>query len=168
MLPGDSLPSFAPAQPRSPLPITVIGWFMLISSLGVVFVLLVPYPAIFFGIAIRGWARTVVYGLSCLWCGVAGFGLLRLRHWGYWLAVGLQSLGLLSATITLLSPGYDAIMRETVASMNPPSGTTYPTFMMDHLRGVSSIGLLGPVVVLVLLLYYRPRFLEASAAVART
>jgi uncharacterized membrane protein (DUF2068 family) len=166
MFPGDPLQSSAPTQPRSPLPITVLAWFMLISSLSAVFLLLLPYPAIFFGIALRGWVRTVALVLSCLWCGVAGFGLLRLKRWGYWLAAGLQILGLMNGTITLLSPEYDAIMRESMASMNLPSRV--PGLMMEHLRGIASIGLVFPIALLVLLLWYRPRFLEASAAATRS
>jgi hypothetical protein len=39
---------------------------------------------------------------------------------------------------------------------------------MEHLRGIASIGLVFPIALLVLLLWYRPRFLEASAAATRS
>jgi hypothetical protein len=158
--PGTSAEPLSLAPRTAPLPVTVLAWFFLVSSLSIGFIFLTHIPAVLFGYAIRGPAGAGIYAMWCLLYAASGIGLLRLKRWGYSLALGLQIVGLLSATITLLSPGYEAITRETMLSMNP-SGASYPTHFIEHARAFASIGLLVPIVVVVILIYYRPRFLEA-------
>jgi hypothetical protein len=162
--PGASAAPLPPALPSAPLPVTVLAWFFLVSSLSMGFIFLMPMrmPAVLFGSAIRGLAGTGVYIVWSLLFAAAGIGLLRLKRWGYSLALGLHIVGLVSATMTVLSPAYDGVMRETMSSMNP-SGPPFPTNFLEHARAFTSLGLFVPVVILVILLYYRPAYLEACS-----
>jgi hypothetical protein len=164
---GEGLPGEASSEPLSvrpttaPLPVIVLAWFFLISSLSIGFVVFTHMPAVLFGFAIRGPAGTAIYVIWCLLFAAAGIGLLRVRRWAYSLALGLQIIGLVSGTISLLSPRYEVILRESLFWMDP-SMASNASYVVIHARSYAFIGLLAPIVVLVMLLYYRPRFLEAS------
>jgi hypothetical protein len=167
MAEGEGLPGEASSEPlsvgptRAPLPVIALAWFFLISSLSVGFVFLTHMPAVLFGFAIRGPAGTAIYVIWCLLFAASGIGLLRVRRWAYSLALGLQILGLVSGTITLLSPRYEAILRESLSWMDP-SVASNASYVVIHARSYAFIGLLAPIVMLVMLVYYRPRFLQAS------
>src|SRR5262249_53345531 len=126
------------------------------------FVFFMHTPAVLFGFAIRGPAGTGLYVLWSLLFAASGIGILRLQRWGYSLALGLQIFGLLSGTISLLSPRYEAIMRQSLSQM-APSLATNASYYMSYGRSFAFVLSLFPVIILVILLYYRPRFLEASA-----
>jgi hypothetical protein len=149
-----------PAQRSLPLPITVLACFFLVSSLSIGFVFWTHVPAMLFGFAVRGPAGAGIYALWCLLFAASGIGVLKRTRWSYSLAIGLQIFGLLSGGVTLLSPKYGAIMQETISSMNVPSGA-YPANVAEQIRAYSYIGLLVPIIILALLVYYRSRYLEA-------
>lgn len=161
--PGTSSETLAHSRPTVPLPIVVLAWFFFISALSIGFVFLMRMPAVVFGFAIRGPAGTAFYAIWCLLFGVAGVGLLRRIPWSYSLAIGLHVFGLASGAATVLSPNYERLMNETLASMNLPSPAAYPPSLMTHMRTFSSMSLLVVVAILGILVYYRSRFLEACA-----
>src|ERR1700685_1110078 len=159
-----AVPAPLPA-PSVPLPITVLSCFFLLSSLSVFFVFFTHMPAMVFGHAYTGLTGSVIYGGWCLLYAIAGVGMLRRVSWTYTVAIALQILGIVSGIITLLSPNFDDVMRRAMSTTGLPAGSElYQMPSMAHLRGFSFIGLLFPLAILGLLVYYRPRFLEACAS----
>jgi hypothetical protein len=165
--PCPSLPA-APARPGLPVPLAVFATFLVISSpLSILFLLGSHLPAIFLGVAIRGRASTVFYGLFCLLSLISGIGLFKLQKWSYPLALGIQVFGLVNGVISFFSPQLAALQREIL------SRSTYVSIVPEqyaywsgHLRGMSLFGLLFPAAIVFLLVYYRSRFLEACTAKA--
>jgi hypothetical protein len=156
----------APGPPGLPLPITVLAWFFLLSCLSFGFILMMPMrtPALLFGVAIRGAAGVGVYVTWCLVITATGIGLLKRMRWSYTLAIGLQIFGFVNGIVTVMNPRYEAIMREAISSASFQTRQAYPIPGMEHLRVFAYFGLAIPLAVLWLLVYYRPQFLEASAA----
>jgi hypothetical protein len=161
-------PSGFPVEPTSaskptlPLPITVLAVFLLFSSLSV-FLIFLHLPVLFFAHALRGPVGTVAWITTCLLSTAAGIGLLCRKVWSYWLTLGLQLLWLLSGVVTLTSPKYPDLMHEAMSSMTF-STTPYPEYPIERLRTFSYAGLAFPIFILILLLWYRSRFLRACAA----
>jgi hypothetical protein len=152
------------SKPAVPLPIAVLGVFFAISSLSAISPLFFPVPVILFGHAIRGAAETSAWVGFCIATLAAGIGLLRLKPWGYVLALGLQLLGLLSGIVTLTSGNYPALMHEAMSSIQAKFGGEYPEYPPGQVMTFSYAGLAVPVLILALLVYYRSRFLKASAS----
>jgi hypothetical protein len=149
-----SLPS-----PSLPIPILVLACFFLLSSLSIFFIFFTSVPALVFGRAFTGMMGSVVYATWCALYVIAGVGMLKRIPWAYSVAIGVQILGIVSGVITLLSANFEDVIRRAMASMNMPSANVYTMQSMTHLRGFSLIGLLFPLAILGLLVYYRPQFL---------
>jgi hypothetical protein len=169
ILPGEPFPSMGVAQaakPFCPLPVAVVAGFSILSSLSLVFLLFTRMPAVIFGHAIHGPAGTGIWVLSCALYLIAGIGLLMLKPWSHALAMGIQLFWLFSGTVSLLSNNYETILRESLASMPMATNQAYTAEYFQHVRSFSVIGLIVPVVILGILIYYRPRFVEAASAAA--
>jgi len=165
-MPGESFPLQAQAttvKPSCPLPVAVVAGFSILGSLSLVFVFFTRMPALIFGHAVHGPAGTGILVFTCLLNLTAGIGLLLLKRWSHTLSLALQFFGLCSGTVTMLSSNYDALMREALASSLIWTNQAYTDEYFHRLRSFSLIGLLGPVVILVVLLYYRARFLQAAS-----
>ncbi len=153
----------SPSKPSLPLPITVLAVFLLISSFSAFLLFFVHMPIVLFAHAFRGPAGTAVWITICLLSTAAGIGLLCRKGWSYSLALGLQMLGFLSGIVTLASPKYPDLMREAIASM-AFSTAPYPEYSIEQLRRFSYASLAFPVLIGILLLYYRSRFLQTCAS----
>ena len=168
---GDSLdPSGFPAalpKPGMPLPISVLGWFFIVSGILVpLFYLLQPPAAVLFGHLFRGPAAAAFLYFNCAICLVGGIGLLKLRPWSFWLIICSQAFWLLSGTVSLLSPNYETLMRESMASSRFAHGQQPPFFSNLHLFGILILFMV--MIPLVTLLYYRTHFLRAPADTTST
>jgi len=150
----------APSKPEFPLPIAVLAGFLLLSSVSVFLVFFVHMPVVLFAHAFRGPSGIVAWTATCVLSTVAGIGLLRRKLWSYGLTFGLQVLWLCSGIVTLTSSKYPDLMREVMSSMTF-SSSSYPQYSIKQLRTFSYAGLTFPVLILLLLLYYRSRFQEA-------
>jgi hypothetical protein len=157
-----AVPAQLPA-PGVPIPIIVLACFFLLSALSIFFIFFMHMPAMVFGHAFTGLTGSVVYSTWCLLYAIAGIGMLRRVPWAYSVAIGVQILGIVSGIMTLLSPNFDEVMRRAMSSMKMPAPDVYQIQSMTHLRGFSFIGLLFPVAILGMLVYYRPAFLRACA-----
>jgi hypothetical protein len=156
----------APAYPGVPLPITVLACFLLLSSLSLVLIPFMPFPTVLFGVLIKGTPAVILDITWCVLYGVAGIGLLKRAPWSLSLALGLQVFVFLSGVVTLLSPNYEAITQQMMTSLEV-SVDAYATPRMAMVREFAWAGLAVPVAILIVLLYYRSRFLEACAAKSR-
>jgi hypothetical protein len=149
-----------PAISELPLPIAVLAGFLLLSSVSVFLIFLVHMPVVLFAHAFRGPSGIAAWITTCLLSTIAGIGLLRRKAWSYGLTLGLQVLWLLSGIVTLTSSKVPDLMRDTISSMTF-SNSSYPQYSIEQLRTFSYAGLAFPIFILILLLYYRSRFLEA-------
>ncbi|HEX4545097.1 MAG TPA: hypothetical protein VH110_01970 [Candidatus Acidoferrum sp.] len=159
-----------PQKPRCPLPIAVLAWFYITSILNFIFLPLLPFrvPVLVFGRVLPGNSGVAVLLLSCLAWVVCGIGLLKLKPWSYSLTIGLQVFWLASTAVSLLSPNYDAVMQSFLRQMESSLQLDRTRFSMGyfthHYAWAVVLGLFFAGTILALLVYYRPRFLEAASA----
>jgi hypothetical protein len=161
--PTYALPAPLPAH-GVPIPIIVLACFFLISSLSIFFIFFMHMPAMVFGHAYTGLTGSVIYATWCLLYAIAGAGMLKRISWTYSVAIGVQILGIVSGIMTVMSPNFDHVMRQAMASMRVPTVEAYEMTSLAHLRGFSFFGLIFPIAILGMLVYFRPRFLAACAS----
>jgi hypothetical protein len=150
------------AKPHPPLPITIVAWFLIISSaLSAGFLFFPRFPLVLFGHLYHGSAGTIFLVAGAAICLVGGIGLLKVKPWSFWLIVGWQAFGLLNGTITLLNPNYDSLMKEILASSALTRSQPYPMPMQNY-RVFAILGLIFVAIVLIILLAYRSRFQAAA------
>jgi hypothetical protein len=158
-----------PAEPVStsrlscPLPLMVLAGFLLFSSLSAFLIFLLPVPLLLFGYPVRGLPATILWIASSGSCAAAGIGLLRLRPWGFWLAVGLQLFWFCSGVVSMTNANYPQVMQEVLDRTRARMGDS-PRYSVEQLKPYSYAGLATPVLIGGLLLAYRRRFLAACAA----
>lgn len=134
------------------------------SSLSIFFIFFMHMPAMVFGRAFTGLTGSIVYAAWCLLYAIAGAGMLKRISWAYSIAIGVQILSIISGIMTVMSPNFDHVMRQAIASMKVPTLEAYQMPSLAHLRGFSFFGLLFPLAILGMLAYYRPQFLEACTS----
>ncbi len=125
-----AMPAPSASQRTRPLSITIIGWFLLVSSAIAPLGLLmnralfpgVQVPLYFLGFFVFGRNAYVVFIMWMAAQMAAAVGLLKLRNWGLFSAIALQCLGAINAALLLVIPGHRArfqqIMETMMASMN--------------------------------------------------
>lgn len=137
---GTAVPAPAANPPARPLSITIIGWFLLITSVLTPPSLLVngalfrdiQFPLYFLGLFFFGRSA---YLLLTLWMAaqfVAAAGLLKLKRWGLFATTGLQCLVAANGALLLSIPGHRAriqqIMETAMASINARMPQPAPQF----------------------------------------
>jgi len=161
-----------PQKPACPLPIAVLAWFYIASILNLLFLPFLSFrvPMFIFGRLLHGSVGLTVLLLSCLAFFVAGVGLLKLKPWSYSLTIGLQLFWLASTVVTLLTPNYksamDSFVKEMLSSLHLPETQFSPVNFAHNYGWTVVLGLLFAGAILGLLVYYRPRFLEAASRAA--
>ena len=159
-----------PRKPACPLPIAVLAWLYISSILNLLFLPFLSFhvPVFVFGRVLPGRVALAVLIFSCLAFFVSGVGLLKLKPWSYSLTIGLQVFWLASTAVSVLSPNYGAVMdsflKEMRASLHLPETQFSPANFAHHHGWAVALGLLFAGAILGLLVYYRPRFLEAASA----
>jgi hypothetical protein len=156
-------------KPRCPVAVLIIAWYFIGTAANVVFLPFLPFrfPAIYFGHPFQGWMGTSLLILNCLLLVVAGVGLLKLKPWSYPFTIALQLFVIASGIITVLSPRFDSLMKSMISEMynalHLPPNVYNPFEVIHNFRWFAYFGLLIPLAIVVLLFYYRERFLEAAA-----
>jgi hypothetical protein len=155
----------APERPRCPLPVAAIGGFFVFSFLFTfAFPLLhMPLPVILFGHRLNGTLGPGVFALTATLLLAGGLGLLKLKRWSYPLVLGVQFFWLASSTVTFLSSSYERNMQQVLEEMHLPQPNTVSQMYLDN-RPLALAGLLPSILIIVILLYYRERFLTAAKA----
>lgn len=157
-------------KPRCPMAVLIIAWYFISAAANVVFLPFLPFhfPAVYFGHAFQGWIGPAILLLNCLLLVVAGVGLLKLKLWSYPFTIALQLIQLASGIITIMSPSFDSLMKsmisEMYSAMHLPTNVYNPLEVIHNYRWFAYFGLLIPLAIVVLLFYFRERFLEAAAA----
>jgi len=166
LAPGSLLdPSGFPATKpklRPPVPIAVLAWLLLISAAFTPLSILFQRRTglVLFGTLLRGplaitfWIATFAVALA------TGLGLLRVKAWAWWLGLASQLFFLTTGIVSLLSPNYETLLRQVMASSRFAAGSS--RVPVENLRLFASFGLVVPVAALVILLYYRSRFLAQA------
>jgi hypothetical protein len=166
---GESTHLGVPWKPACPLPIAVLAWFYVASVLNLLFLPLLSFhlPLFVFGRVLPGSTGGAVLMLSSLAFAIAGLGLLKLKPWSYSLTIGLQVFWLASGVVSALTPNYGAVMdsymKEVQASFHLPETHSSPFNFAQHYGWMMVGGLVLAGAILGLLVYYRPRFLEAAS-----
>ena len=101
----------ASAPSGRPLSVSVIGWYLLISSLFLAVPAVIRLPAFVFGAVVTGWAGLAVYTVFAAVQVFLGAGLLRLREPARVGAIGYFCLMALNSVVTWALPGYEAKMQ---------------------------------------------------------
>jgi hypothetical protein len=161
-----------PREPACPIPIAVLAWFYIASVLNLLFLPLLPFhvPLMVFGYVLPGSAGKIVLIIASLAFAIAGIGLLKLKPWSYSLTIGLQLFWLASGVVSALTPNYEAVMdsymKEVQAAFHLPETGASPFNFVQHYGWMMAGGLVFAGAILGLLVYYRPRFLEAASRAA--
>jgi hypothetical protein len=161
-----------PQKPACPFPIAVLAWIYVASVLNLLFLPLLPFhvPLMVFGYVLPGSAGKIGLIIASLTFGIAGIGLLKLKPWSYSLTIGLQLFWLASGIVSALTPNYTAVMdsymKEVQASFHLPETPSSPFNFAQHYGWMMAGGLVFAGAILGLLVYYRPRFLEAASRAA--
>ena len=161
-----------PQKPACPLAISVLAWFYITSILNLLFLPFLPFrvPIFVFGRVLPGRVGLTVLILSFLAFFLAGIGLLKLKPWSYSLTLGLQLFWLASTVVTVLGPNYnsamDSFMKEMQATLHLPETQFSPANFSHHYGWTVVLAFLIAGAILGLLVYYRPRFLEAASRAA--
>jgi hypothetical protein len=113
------------APPARPLSVSVIGWYLLISSLFLAVPAVIRFPAFVFGAVVTGWAGLAVYTVFAVAQVILGAGLLRLREPARVGAIAYFCLMALNSVVTWALPGYEAKMQLMLREMPRlfPAGT---------------------------------------------
>jgi len=161
-----------PRKPACPLPVAVLAWFYVASVLNLLFLPLLPFhvPLMLFGYVLPGSAGKIVLIITSLAFAIAGIGLLKLKPWSYSLTISLQLFWLASGVASALTPNYGAVMdsymKDVQASFHLPETGASPFNFAQHYGWMMAGGLIFAGAILGLLVYYRPRFLEAASRAA--
>jgi glucan phosphoethanolaminetransferase (alkaline phosphatase superfamily) len=155
----------APQRLRCPLPVAVIGGFFVLSFLFTfAFPLLhMPLPVILFGHRLNGTLGPAVFALTATLLLAGGLGLLKLKRWSYPLVLSVQFFCLSSSTVTFLSSSYERNMQQVLEEMHLSQPDTVSQMYL-HNRPLALAGLLPSVLIILILLRYRERFLTAAKA----
>jgi hypothetical protein len=149
---------FGPSQHARPLSITIIGWYLIITSAFAVLSLVLTnalfarlkLPFFFLGFFVFG---PGAYLLLAVWMAVqvvAAVGLLKLKSWGLYATVALQCLALLNMVMIVAIPANRLRFQEIMESFRFAGGQMYqsmPVFPMW-------IGLLGSLPIIVAILFF--------------
>lgn len=111
----------ASGSSKRPLSISIIAWILIVSGicggLGAVLLMALQFPMFLGGYVVTGARASVVIAVWCVTEFCAGVGLLRLKSWGWVLAVVTLSAGALNGLSMVLIPGSETRFREAMELM---------------------------------------------------
>jgi hypothetical protein len=93
------------SPPRRPLSISIIAWFLIVTSCCLPLNMALRFPAVLFGAVITGWSANLYLLLFCAAAIISAIGLLRLKPYGRLLSIAYFVFGMVNATVTWLIPG---------------------------------------------------------------
>lgn len=163
-LPVGALPPPAPPS-GPPVSLKIIGWYLMIGPIAIVPFLGMWYamglwgqiPFYFLGMFSYGWGAAAVMMAFASVTAAAGFGVLKLRYWGWQLAIGVQLLGLINGAMLLGIPAHRAKFQRAVElSMTTMTSKTMPpgSPAMKIPTAPSWVGLAASVPIVLIVLYF--------------
>jgi hypothetical protein len=169
---GTPVAAHTASQRTRPVSITIIGWFMIVGSVLAPLTLLfdsaffpaMQIPVYFLGLYFSGRSAYLVFVVWMAAQMAAGVGLLKLKNWGLFAAIGLQCLAVANLALLIGIPGsrarFQQIMNTMMASMNPRIPHTTPFAFPVWIGLASSI----PILFVILWFLITRRHAFASAA----
>jgi hypothetical protein len=114
-----------PMNVGRPVSISIVAALMLVRLVNFVLVPLLQFPVLFFGQFATGWNQLVVLVGFGILQGAAGYGLLKLRMWGWTLAIIAELINIANLLAIAFLPGsqarFDELMQTMYARMGLPS-----------------------------------------------
>lgn len=163
-LPVGTMPPPAPPSGR-PVSLTVIGWFLVIGPFFIVPSLAMwdamglwrQIPFYFLGMFLFGWSAVAGFISFMIATMTAGFGVLKLKYWGWLLAMGVQLVGLINGAMLLVIPAHrerfqqamEASTNVITAKMMPPGSPAMKIPVMP-----SWVGLMLSIPIVLVVLYF--------------
>jgi hypothetical protein len=131
-----------------PLSLWIIGFFLIMSGLFCLGAVFFSFPAMVFGLLLRGWTARLlflVFAASQCWLGVE---LLRLRPLSRVLAIGFFACCVASTLLSVLRPGFPERVRAMMDAMSPgwPRATDSQSAALSSVHPMMLMGALVSVV----------------------
>lgn len=159
--------------PACPLPIAILAGLMIFGAFFLILLAFLPLtsdmPLFLFGHPFVGPASRLLLIVFGIVSGAAAVGIFKLKPWALYTQIIFQFFGLLNCTIAALSPNYPAVMRAAMERMyfqNPAVEAGSPFMSDSYFRSLMFFSTLMIALVLAVLLWQRPRFLEQAEAAA--
>ena len=152
------------APSARPLSVSVIGWYLLISSLFLAVPMVIRLPAFVFGAVVTGWAGLAVYAVFAAAQVVVGAGLLRLREPARVGAIVYFCFGALNGVVTWALPGYEAKMQLMLREMPKFSPAGAPPQMPQPMWVFTLLGIAFVAIPVWFLVRRRAAFVKLAAA----
>ena len=150
-----------PSQPRCPpAAISAIGWFLVISIIGVPLYLVLPLPFFIVGHGLYGWSGKVAFIIISLLEFAVGLALLRVKLSGVWLALGLQLFLFGNGLINDFSPTVQTALNLTASQILIKLGISVNE-LPSHGFG-KSLSFVTPIVMAASLIIFWKKYLESS------
>ena len=145
MAPGAAVARVGVAQGR-PVSITIIAVLILIGALNAPVTLALRLPAYAFGALMTGWEAAGFYlGFSAAHLAI-GIGLLKLRPWSRWAAIGVYVFGMANVATMALPGRMDAMMEAMWTRfpvlMRPPANFVMPPMWIYMAPAVVMMGVI--------------------------
>jgi hypothetical protein len=137
------------ASTGRPVSISIIGWYLVISTCFAPFAAFFHFPISIFGLYLTGRAASLVMAAVGVIQLTMGIGLLRLKPWGRTITIWYFSFFLVNSFLMVLLPGSQARFDQTMAYSQKMMGTAA---MPIHFP--MWIGLVFSVPLFVLLLWF--------------
>jgi hypothetical protein len=151
------------APSARPLSVSVIGWYLLISSLFLAVPVVIRLPAFVFGAVVTGWAGLAVYGVFAAAQVVLGAGLLRLREPARVGAIVYFCFGAFNGVVTWALPGYEAKMQLMLREMPKLSPAAAPAQMPQPMWVFTLLGIAFVLIPVWFLVRRRDAFVKVTA-----
>lgn len=155
-----------PSAPPCPLPLALLAGFFTVGAILSLLLLRASdrMPDMFFGRALFGAPRMHYVAVMAVLDLASAIGLFRVKTWGIHLGIALQLFSVANHATTVLSPKslpslLDALAAMAAQGSKPPLHD--PAAGFHYLEG---LGLSFALVLLLILLFSRSRFLEAASA----
>ena len=159
----------APQRPTRPLSISIIAWFMLVSSIFVPFILFLHPPVALFATILSGWQASVFMLVSAALNIYIGIALLKMKPAGRLIGIGYFLFGLVNVAVFYFAPGRSARMARLLdleQSMFPWMRSSQPNPFQADMTPFFLIGAIGGVAVCLVLVYFlaaaKPAFDKAA------
>ncbi len=166
-------PSYVPGGPACPLLLIIIAGLDIFGGVSILTMILIPYslisslPVFLFGHAFYGRFPLVILALLGVIYVVCGVGIIRLKPWALDPLIWCKALFTLSGIATLLNPQFIptmmAAMPKVMTSYPGVPATAFP-FSDTLFKYLMAFSYLFGGVLLLILILYRKRFLEAARA----
>jgi hypothetical protein len=146
--------------PTRPVPILVLGIFLIVAAVGIPFALMIHTPVLLFGFVLSGGSAKAGLTALALLSLVAGIGLVKMRTWGWALALFAQAVNMVNVLCFLLIPGTAERLQSAMAQLYGTMGIDVPVGFASPavLRLSYGFGFLLAIAIVWVLMAYRKAF----------